>query len=61
MDANAKLGPKWIPKDKHKICENGKLLENIIINHGLVVGNSHVKCQGVITRRRVTTHRRKYN
>ena len=57
MDANAKLGPKWIPKDKHKICENGKLLENIIIKHGLVVGNSHVKCQGVITRRRVTTHR----
>ena len=26
MDANSKLGKKYIPKDKHKMCENGKVL-----------------------------------
>ena len=57
MDANAKLGNKWIPKDKHSICENGKLLEKVLIKHALVVANGHVKCQVSITRKIVTTNR----
>ena len=57
MDFNAKLGKTWIPKDKHQICENGKLLEKIIIKHGLIVGNGHVKCNGVIKKKRITTLR----
>ena len=55
MDANAKLGKEWIPNDRHNICKNGKLLENILKKHKLIVGNGHLKCKGVITRKRVTT------
>ena len=55
MDANAKLGKDWIPNDKHSICKNGKFLENILKKHKLVVGNGHMKCKGLITRKRVTT------
>ena len=57
MDTNAKLGKEWIPRDTHKICENGKLLSHTVTKHGLVVGNGHVKCKGVITRKRVMAHR----
>ena len=57
MDFNAKLGKGWIPKDRHNICENGKLLEQIIKKHALIVGNGLPQCQGVITRKRITTLR----
>ena len=55
MDANAKPGKEWILKDKHIICKNGKLLENILKKHHLVVGNGLMQSKGVITRKRVTT------
>jgi hypothetical protein len=59
MDANSKLGKKWISKDinTRKMCDNAKLLEPIILRHDLIVGNGHVLCQGVVTRKRVLTNR----
>ena len=54
LDANAKLGPDFIPGDKHQQSENGRLLANIIERHGLIIGNSLKKCTGLVTRKRVT-------
>ena len=54
IDANSKLGNKFIPGDNHKQSNNGKLLADIITRHGLVLGNNMEQCKGVITRRRVT-------
>ena len=57
-DFNSKLGPEFIPNDPHQQSEkNGKLLANIIRRQKLTVANGHVKCEGVITRKRVTTER----
>ena len=33
--------------------ENGKLLAEIIVRHGLVIWNALEKCDGLVTRRRV--------
>ena len=57
IDSNSKLGPEIIPNDPHKMSPNGKQLARIIDNHALIVANSYNKCTGLITRRRVTTHR----
>ena len=54
MDANSKLGSKYIPGDTHIQSENGKLLSGIIERHSLVIGNSLDKCKGLITRKRAT-------
>ena len=54
MDANSKLGPLIIPGDKHEQSENGKVLADIIERHGLTIGNAMAKCDGLITRKRVT-------
>ena len=54
MDANSKLGSKYIPSDKHNQTENGKLLAGIIERHNLIIGNSLENCKGVITRKRTT-------
>ena len=54
LDANAKLGPDFIPGDKHQQSENGRLLADIIERHGLIIGNSLKKCTGLVTRKRVT-------
>ena len=54
MDANSKLGSKYIPGDKHIQSENGKILAGIIERHSLVIGNSVEKCKGLITRKRIT-------
>ena len=54
MDANSKLGSKYIPGDKYNQSENGKLLAGILERHNLVVGNSLDKCSGLITRKRTT-------
>ena len=55
MDSNSKLGPQLIPNDPHGQSGNGKVLAAIINRHGLVVANGLVdKCEGVITRRRIT-------
>ena len=55
MDANTKLGPTYIPKDRQKMCENGKVLDKVIKRNNLTVANGHTLCKGVITRKRVTT------
>ena len=57
MDANSKLGPKYIPEDPHGMTPNGALLAGIIDRHNLIVGNGSNKCKGVITRKRVTKER----
>ena len=54
MDANSKLGSKYIPEDPHGMTPNGSLLAGIIERQNLIVGNGSDKCQGVITRKRVT-------
>ena len=43
--------------DKHPMSRNGKILVAIIDRHSLFVVNSSDKCNGLITRRRVTTQR----
>ena len=54
-DANSKLGPEIIKGDPHKQTPNGKLLASIMNRHALVVINSdRNKCEGLITRKRVT-------
>ena len=57
MDANAKLGTKYIPTDPHEITPNAALLAGIIDRHALTVGNGNEKCKGTITRRRTTRDR----
>ena len=57
MDANSKLGNKYIPSDPHKISPNGLLLAGIIERHALVVANGDKRSEGVITRKRVTRDR----
>ena len=54
MDANSKLGPKLIPGDMHEQSENGRVLADIIERHGLIIGNAMEKCEGLVTRKRVT-------
>ena len=55
MDANSKLEPKVIKGDPHSQTQNGKILHNIIQRHNLIVLNGvESKCDGAITRRRVT-------
>ena len=50
MDANAKIGKKYISGDTHDISSNGRLLLNLVERLNLVVVNSTTKCQGTITR-----------
>ena len=57
MDANAKLGPLFIPGDPHKMTPNGDLLAAIVKRHILIVANGSDKCSGTITRKRVTKQR----
>ena len=57
MDANSKLGDKYIDSDPHKMSPNGALLAGIIDRHALIVGNGSKGSQGLITRRRVTKER----
>ena len=54
MDSNAKLGPSVIPLDPREQSENGKLLNNIICENGLILVNASELCKGVITRQRQT-------
>ena len=57
MDANAKLGPRFIPGEPHAMTPNGALLAGIIEKHSLIVCNASRKCRGTITRRRQTRDR----
>ena len=56
-DFNSKLGKQFIPNDPHTQDKNGKLLANIIMRQNLCVANGLRVCEGVITRKRVTTQR----
>ena len=56
LDANAKLGSKYIPRDPHAITPSGLLLAGIIERHSLNVGNGSQQCRGTITRKRVTKY-----
>ena len=53
LDANSKLGPTLVPGDMHGQSENGKILAGIIQRHGLIIGNTHEKCHGLVTRKRI--------
>ena len=50
MDANCKLGPKYISRDPHDITPNGTLMAGIIERHNLTFGNGSDKCSGTRTR-----------
>ena len=55
MDANSKLGPEVVKEDPHHQSPNGKLLYGVLERHGLLVANAfQTKCQGAITRKRIT-------
>ena len=55
MDANSKLGPELIPSDPHARTPNGQIIADIMVRHGLTVVNGmEDKCDGTVTRRRVT-------
>ena len=59
MDANAKLGAKYIKGDPHDISPNGSILAQTVERQGLIVGNGTDICKGMIKRKRVTKHRTK--
>ena len=55
MDSNSKLGPQYIEADPHSQTPNGRILAGIVDRHNLVVVNGiSDKCEGLITRKRVT-------
>ena len=54
MDANSKLGPAIIPNDPKPQSKNGKLLENVVKENGLIIVNATNLCEGVLTRYRKT-------
>ena len=55
MDANAKLGPKYIHDDPYDQSSNGKILAEIIDRHALCVANGLPgKREGLITRQKET-------
>ena len=57
MDANSKLGPKYIEGDPHSMSDNGKILESIIRRHALIVANGlKRKRRGIITRQKTTVN-----
>ena len=59
MDANAKLGKKYIPNDPHEMSKNGQVMAEIIERNALIVANGELgKCEGVITRQRATENGR---
>ena len=57
MDANSKLGAKYVEKDPHQMSPNGSILAGIIERHNLTVANGSDKCKGIITRKRITKER----
>ena len=58
LDANSKLGNKYIKDDPHSISPNGVILSGIFERHALIVANGLTqKCSGVITRKRSTVLR----
>jgi hypothetical protein len=57
MDANSKLGPRYISGDPHEMSQNGRVLEGIIERHEMCVVNGLLnKRKGVITREKRTVN-----
>ena len=54
MDANAKVGMKYIVGDPHETSPNGNLLLEMVRRQNLIIVNSMDMCKGVITRERIT-------
>ena len=57
MDANSKVGKKYIPRDPHDISQNGAILAQIVERQQLTIANGTDTCTGTITRRRQTKDR----
>ena len=57
MDANSKLGSKYISEDPHEMSPNGAILAAIVERQHLIVVNGSTTCKGAITRRRTTKRR----
>ena len=57
MDANSKLGNKYIANDPHEMSANGRLLADITERRNLTLCNGTDKCTGTITRKRITRNR----
>ena len=58
MDANAKLGSQYLPKDTHEMSAKGMFLASIINRHVLIVANGSIKCEGSVKRQRITKNRK---
>ena len=54
MDANAKVGMKYIVGDPHETSPNGRLLLEMVKRQNLIIVNAMDICKGVITRERDT-------
>ena len=54
LDANAKIGKLKIKDDPNETSENGEYLIDFAENNNLVICNTTVRCEGIITRERVT-------
>ena len=52
MDANSKLGEKYISGDPHTITPNGNFLAGVVERQELLVVNGLEPCHGTITRTR---------
>ena len=58
MDADAKAGRNVISTDPNNVTDgNGRKLLDIMERQGLVMSNSDKKCNGAITRYRVTQNK----
>ena len=52
MDANAKIGNKYIKNDPNHCSKNGKILLELVQRQGMYIGNCDSRCNGTITRER---------
>ena len=57
MDANSKLGPRFVPSAPGEQSKNGKMLERVIKENDLIVVNGMDLCEGIITRFRKTINK----
>ena len=57
VDANSKLGKKYIPNDPHEVSPHGKILADVIERHALIVANGSRRCTGLVTTQRCTKNR----
>ena len=54
FDANAKLGSEIIKGDPNEKSENGEILLSLVKRNNLIIANTTSKCNGTITRHRIT-------